>query len=285
MHTISQLVDEITSGNSTENVYLALNNAENDAPYASLVHILRAMNEEDPELRFKAAIYSPDRGRLKHLVNASPLLEEATEPPTPTAVEVVIPQKKPALDFSQVLKTENVAVEPDPPISKLKNRPVAMWKITPLSILADTNPTRETGDDWKLSIPSSEANAEISTPLNDYIQEQTALVREKSSEITSSVHAESKRQEVDLVSKFLAKPSQTLRKTAPGGSEIKIVDAKATESLHTDENLATETLAKLHLRQNHQEEAIKIYEQLSLRYPEKSRYFAKQIQKIKEKEL
>lgn len=285
MHTISQLVDEITSGNSTKDVHLALNDAENDAPYASLVHILRAMNEEDSELRFRAAIYSPDRGRLKHLVNASPLVEEAIEHPTPTAVEVVIPKKKPTLDFSQVLETENVAEEPVPTISKIKNRPVAMWKITPLSILSDTNTTRQTGEDWKLSIPSRGKGAEISTPLSDYVKEQTALAMEKSAEITTSLQVEANRQEEDLVSKFLAKPSQTLRKTAPGGSVVKIVDAKATESLHTDENLATETLAKLHLRQNHQEEAIKIYEQLSLRYPEKSRYFAEQILKIKEKEL
>lgn len=280
MDTIKQLVDEIQTGNTSDTVLDHLENLEKKAPYASLVYILRAMNVEDPELRFQAAIYSPDRGRLKRLVKAKPIVVERVEQSIPVAV--VIPQKKPVLDFSQVLETEEVI---EVPLSQKKIRPVAMWKITPLSIISDTDSDKQAGEGWKLSIPSTGSDTDISTPLNDYVKEQTALAIEKSTEISTSVQVEAKRQEVDLVNKFLAKPSQMLRKSAPGGSVTKIVDAKAKESLHSDENLITETLAKLHLRQNHPKEAIKIYEQLSLRYPEKSRYFVARIQKIKENEL
>lgn len=282
MHTIKQLVKDIQSGNTPEDVLTLLKNKEKEAPYASLVYILRAMNENDPELRFQAAIYSPDRGRLKHLVNANPQPVATIEPFVSEPVPVVIPKKEPVLDFSQVLETEE-AIEAH--VSQKKIRPVAMWKITPLSIISDKPSAQKTGAGWKLSIPSNGSEQNISTPLNDYVKEQTALGMQKSTEISSSVQVEAKRQEVDLVNQFLAKPAQMLRKTAVSSSVAEIVEAKATESLHADDSLVTETLAKLHLRQNHPGEAIQIYEQLCLRYPEKSRYFESQIQKIKENEL
>lgn len=51
-----------------------------------------------------------------------------------------------------------------------------------------------------------------------------------------------------------------------------------------DENkifdIATETLAKVYLKQGNKSMAIKIYNQLILKYPEKSSYFAAQIKKI-----
>lgn len=55
----------------------------------------------------------------------------------------------------------------------------------------------------------------------------------------------------------------------------------AKKSLEPDENLATETLAKIALKQNNYLKAIKIYEKLSLRFPEKFTIFATQIKKIK----
>ena len=47
------------------------------------------------------------------------------------------------------------------------------------------------------------------------------------------------------------------------------------------DDLMTETLAKLYIEQKHFEQAIRAYEILSLKYPKKSSFFVREIEKIK----
>ena len=62
----------------------------------------------------------------------------------------------------------------------------------------------------------------------------------------------------------------------------KTYDVDLTESLHEITDLGTETLADIYAMQGHKNKAIKIYEQLFLKYPEKHIYFAAQIKRLKE---
>ena len=57
----------------------------------------------------------------------------------------------------------------------------------------------------------------------------------------------------------------------------------AAQSVHEDHTIATETLAGILARQGHFDKAIKMYEKLSLQFPEKSDTFAAKIEELKNK--
>lgn len=88
--------------------------------------------------------------------------------------------------------------------------------------------------------------------------------------------------ENSLIDKFLSKESTSIKATemklgANGNSEGKVfVD----QSVKEDQELVTETLASIYLQQNNFDKALEAYKKLSLKYPEKSVYFAGRIEEI-----
>jgi hypothetical protein len=83
----------------------------------------------------------------------------------------------------------------------------------------------------------------------------------------------------DLIDKFIiANPRiETNReKSSQPGYDISLPSSEETGGF------VTETLAKIYINQMYYSKAIDIYEKLSLKFPEKSSYFASQIEKVKE---
>lgn len=58
-------------------------------------------------------------------------------------------------------------------------------------------------------------------------------------------------------------------------------DLNEEESIHNEMDFVTETLAEIFVSKRKYEDAIKTYEKLCLKYPEKSSYFAARIEKLK----
>ncbi len=80
-----------------------------------------------------------------------------------------------------------------------------------------------------------------------------------------------------LIDNFLNNNPKIIPKINPEGNED-----ISEESVKEDNELITETLVKIYIKQGYYFKAIIAYEKLSLKYPEKSIYFANQIKKIKQ---
>ncbi len=87
--------------------------------------------------------------------------------------------------------------------------------------------------------------------------------------------------EADLIDAFLTQVPRLSRKFRLQGPQSQ-ADAPQTvyDSIEDDEELVTETLATLHLKQGNKAKAKQIYQRLMLIYPEKCSYFADLIEQI-----
>ena len=93
----------------------------------------------------------------------------------------------------------------------------------------------------------------------------------------------------DLISEKLSKDNelidafiQTQPRIIPGKGELKDQEDISEAFIKPDEQLMTETLAQIYVELGYYLKAIHVYEKLSLKFPEKSSYFAAQINKIKQ---
>lgn len=125
---------------------------------------------------------------------------------------------------------------------------------------------------------------ELPEMLGDYRLEDDVPYEEEPSvsELAARINKKKKAQKAEknkLIDKFI-----TEEPTIPRGNLDTVEDRDLSEESGTEkEDLFSETLAKIYIKQQLYEKAIATYIKLSLKYPEKSVYFAHRIEKIKAK--
>jgi len=123
--------------------------------------------------------------------------------------------------------------------------------------------------------------AEVKTIIARHISELEADLDKKQEGVSvSTKKPKPVKAKIDIIDDFIKNEPSISRPKA----EFYDPADKARESVVDNENIVSETLANIFYDQGHLQKAIKIYQKLSLKFPEKSSYFAALIKKA-EKEL
>ena len=257
--------------------------------YFTLPHYLKAKHHPSKENIFTASAYSVNRKLLKKYLDGKLFFTE-------------LPQEEQEVEKSE---PEPVAVMlPDPQYQKPLHH---LFSIIDFTTKEDINQPQEglfsiaegiTDTNWTLPFISwdlevrirkhSNMAEEIKEGMYHYeegdfpVIEKNNISPEPTPEKEETNDTNKKKAQANsLIDQFLAAPSSIKRKrVSPSEAEAPSI---VHESITEDEDLVTETLARLHLLQNNPEEAIRIYQKLRLLFPEKSAYFDAQINKIKER--
>lgn len=130
-----------------------------------------------------------------------------------------------------------------------------------------------------MAIPEMSTSPSVELPLEEKVAETPRLrFSEWLQQLPSAPSLPSNNPQDELVERFLKDPP-SFRPRKESFDERNI----AQESLKENPEIMTETLARLYTEQGHYQKAIQAYEIMSLRFPEKSSFFAGRIRELRKR--
>lgn len=239
-------------------------------PYFNVAQTLLAKNLKDEshidqlsQLQV-AAVMAPDRKVLHRYVHDRKrvVVEEPKErdvDPVPDK-EAKAESAKAESELEHLLPTELI---PEPIIYQLEKADLPELPVQDEDEVEEPEPDELSFSDWLAYTDSGKAPERKST---------TGLKPNKKSKPKSNL---------DLIDDFLSEAAQG---TTPKRAEFFNPQKAASKSTEQDFTVVSETLASIYVQQEKYELAKQAYEALSLKYPEKSVYFAARLKEINEKQ-
>lgn len=248
-----------------------------DYPYSQLIHHLSARAFQDVNLEGKenllhaSAVYATDRGVLKSIMtaprNAAVLnqsnvsSEEVYAPPTGIHGKVeVISIAEPIVEQTEpvVLKTESTTN------GDLYEQ-----------VVRDMNEMHQSKKRFEEMVVKLES--QTFSPLLEAGQEEE-LIEEIKQHAKKRVKADAKlKEQIEIIDKFIKNQPAMPKPKAAAASTVDLTEKSASFS----ENIVSETLVELLLKQGKKEKAVEMLKKLIWKFPQKKAYFAARIQELK----
>lgn len=251
------------------------------ALYAKGLHNAMDLNY-DEELR-KAAIILPERSVLYQLIYKSVVQDKIKEIEEVSTKEEQIEEsvfvgQEIEIEEGQIVEEE---VLEDPEREELERTVILEAINNAIQLDVDDLLEEEISDsieDWKEPVKEIEkAEEPVFQPkrFSDWLMpaDQKNLLPKKEEEVAPLLSSK------DLIDRFIKQSSHKIDVTKDPISPKEM----GSMSLMEDDTFVTETLAEIYAKQGKFQKAIKIYEQLSLKIPEKKTFFASRIRFLKEK--
>ena len=273
----------------------ALNEYRKKYPYFQSLYVVVAKalkDREHPKTEAfikKAAIYSANRSHLKEIIEGdfsfSKPKQETEQKPVLKVDQSIkakdsLPQTKTEKiegkdEVKEKLEENTDKEKPAEQSSKEKEGSPAMAEKPEDKQPAETPKTA--ADQEKIDNDLAEIEAakrRIEALLSGQLDETQERKKEKPL-------SEKKKNQIQIIEKFIQNEPQLDReRMAQAEGNVDIEDL-ADKSILKEEAFETETLAELMAKQGKLKKAESIYKKLSLKFPEKSTYFATQIEKLK----
>ncbi len=245
-------------------------------PEFSMAHMLKVRimevlgHEKDKELKV-AAVYAMDRKMLYQLVTQvnEPAAREAESAPEATGAIQFSDEPHAQADVIIEQHAPYAGQEPAGDLLELEDETEEDFEIATDEDSGEEELTSENlitalvKEETEMEEPGSESD-EI--PVSDVDKEEQAEIEEP--EMNSNNH---------LIRNFIQEEPGVIR----ADQKTSLRGDVSLSSIKEHDGFITDTLAKIYVKQGLFAKAIYAYEKLSLKYPEKSAYFAAQIEKIR----
>ncbi|OFX72787.1 MAG: hypothetical protein A2X12_08605 [Bacteroidetes bacterium GWE2_29_8] len=173
----------------------------------------------------------------------------------------------------------NLVIENNIEIDDIINviEPINENLIKKKNILVDINHDKYSFEDWMRILQEGSVKIDSTTTVNDLNKENIeSLIEESFINNPQTIDEKTIDEKELIIEKFITnEPTIVLKKN----SFFSSVDV-AKQSVIDNEEIISETLAKIYLKQGNYEKAISIFKKLILKYPKKNTYFALEIEKI-----